>query len=89
MAEIKPKMEDWTDEEVAQLKKMWESKIGKKYKQRIADLQDEVVQTLIFTPTPEVVTRYAGIACGYAAVLQDIDALTNSKKDEGAGKTKK
>lgn len=82
------KIEDWTDEEVAELKKFCESKTGKKYIKRLKDLKDEVVKVCIYNPDPKVVTRFAGIACGYESVIDDIEMLSRSKKKEDKG-TKK
>ena len=80
------KLDDWTDEEVRELKNLWESEIGKKYRKRIEDLKKDVLNVCMYSPEPDVVARYAGIACGYDATLDDIEALINSKKEETAKK---
>lgn len=76
------KMDDWTDQEVAELKKLWESEIGKKYLKRMKDTQDEVLHVCMGAPDPDTVIRYAGIACGYESVMQDIESLIKSERGE-------
>lgn len=83
------KLDDWTDEEVSQLKTLWESDIAKKYKKRIEDLKKDVLNVCMFSPDKDQVVRFAGIACGYESVLQDIEMLIKSKKKEKEDAAKK
>ena len=83
------KLDDWTDEEVAELKKFCESPVGKKYIKRLKDLKEDVVRVCIYSPERDVVTRFAGIACGYESAIEDIQMLSKSKKKEEDKGTKK
>ena len=78
------KLDDWTDEEVKELKKFWESEVGKKYRKRIDDLKKDVLNVCMYSSNPDEVARYAGIACGYDVTLDDIEALINPKKEDAA-----
>lgn len=83
------KLEDWTDEEIKELKKLWESPVGKKYIKRIEDLKKNLLNVCMYSSDRDEVARYVAIACGYDATLDDIDALVNSKKEEKEGAAKK
>ncbi|MBQ3474470.1 hypothetical protein IJH24_03565 [Candidatus Saccharibacteria bacterium] len=82
-------MDNWSKEEMAELRKFWKGDIGKKYIKRMEDTKKQLLQAAMGTPTRDDVVRYVAIANGFDSVLQDIEAVVNLEKEkEGAAKKK-
>ena len=85
-------MDKWSKEEKKELKKFWNSKVGKKYIKRMEDTKTQLLNTAMGAPTPDDAFKYASIANGFESVLQDIKAATTdeekTEKEEAAEDTK-
>lgn len=82
-------MEEWSKEEMNELRKFWKSDIGKKYIKRIEDTRKQLLQAAMGSTEPNAAFRFAAIANGFDSVVQDIEALLNvenEKKEEAAKK---
>lgn len=82
-------MEEWSKEEMIELRKFWKSDIGKKYIKRIEDTRKQLLQAAMGSTEPNAAFRFAAIANGFDSVVQDIEALLdaeNKKKEEAAKK---
>lgn len=75
-------MDKWSKDEMAELKKFWSGKIGKKYIQRMEDTKKQILQAAMGSVTSEDAFRYAAIANGFDSVLQDIEAVVNKDEKE-------
>lgn len=80
--------EEWSKDELAQLRKFWQGEIGKKYIKRIKATKKQLLQMAMGSSTGEAALRYAAIANGFDSVLQDIEAVVNLNEKEDKG-TKK
>lgn len=81
-------MEKWSKDEMSELKKFWEGKIGKKYIQRMEDTKKQLLQASMGSTDPDSAFRYSCIANGFDSVLQDIEAVINMDKKEAKGEKK-
>ena len=81
-------MDKWSKDEMAELKKFWTGKIGKKYIQRMEDTKKQLLQAAMGSTTAEAALRYSAIANGFDSVLQDIEAVVkiDEKEDKGTKK---
>lgn len=81
-------MDKWSKDEMAELKKFWTGKIGKKYIQRMEDTKKQLLQASMGSTTAEAAFRYSAIANGFDSVLQDIEAVVkvDEKEDKGTKK---
>lgn len=81
-------MDKWSKDEMAELKKFWSGKIGKKYIQRMEDTKKQILQAAMGSADRDSAFRYAAIANGFDSVLQDIEAVvkTDEKEDKGTKK---
>ncbi|MBO7720108.1 hypothetical protein J6S35_00515 [Candidatus Saccharibacteria bacterium] len=81
-------MDKWSKDEMAELKKFWEGKIGKKYIQRMEDTKKQLLQAAMGSTDRDSAFRYAAIANGFDSVLQDIEAVVkiDEKEDKGGKK---
>lgn len=81
-------MDNWSKEEMAELKKFWESEIGQKYIKRMNDTKEQLFKAAMGSTAAEDAFRYASIANGFDSVVQDIEAVIKEvgKEEEGAAK---
>ena len=82
-------MEEWSKEEMIELRKFWKGDIGKKYIKRIEDTRKQLLQAAMGSTEPNAAFRFAAIANGFDSVVQDVEALLdaeNKKKEEAAKK---
>lgn len=79
-------MDKWSKDEKDQLRAFWKSEIGEKYKKRIKDSQQELINFAMGTPDKDASLRCINIANGYESVLLDIDKMCEK---EVADKKKK
>ena len=82
-------MDKWSKEEMTVLRTFWEGDIGKKYIKRMEDTRKQLLQAAMGSATSEEAFRYAAIANGFDSVLQDIEAVVNSNKEEKEDAAKK
>ena len=82
-------MDNWSKEEMAELRKFWKGDIGKKYIKRMEDTKKELFQAAMGSRTGEDALRFASIANGFDSVLQDIEAVVNTEKQEKEDAAKK
>ena len=83
-------MDNWSKEEMAELRKFWKGEIGKKYIKRMEDTRKQLLQVAMGSDNPDNAFRFSAIANGFDSVLQDIEAVVNAEKEkEGATKKKK
>ena len=82
-------MDNWSKEEMAELRKFWQGEIGKKYIKRMEDTRKELLRAAMGQVEPDAAFRFSCIANGFDSVLQDIEAVVNAnEKKEGATKKK-
>ena len=82
-------MDNWSKEEMAELRKFWKGDIGKKYIKRIEDTRKQLLQAAMGTNNRDEAFRFASIANGFDSILQDIEALIKSEEKEKEGAAKK
>ena len=80
--------EEWSKDEMAQLKKFWSGDIGKKYVKRMKATKKQLLQAAMGSVDAESAFRFSAIANGFDSVLQDIEAVMNidEKEDKVAKK---
>lgn len=81
-------MDKWSKDEMAELKKFWSGKIGKKYIQRMEDTKKQLLQAAMGSTDRDSAFRYAAIANGFDSVLQDIEAVVKADEKEDKGEKK-
>lgn len=81
-------MDKWSKDEMTVLRNFWKGDVGKKYIKRMEDTKKELLQAAMGQVEPEAAFRYTCIANGFDSVLQDIEAVVNTEKKEGAAKKK-
>ena len=81
-------MDKWSKDEMAELKKFWKGKIGKKYIQRMEDTKKQLLQAAMGSTDPDSAFRYSAIANGFDSVLQDIEAVVKADEKEDKGEKK-
>lgn len=82
-------MDNWSKEEMAELRKFWKGEIGKKYIKRMEDTRKQLLQAAMGTNVKDDAFRFCAIANGFDSVLQDIEAVINAEKEEKEKATKK
>lgn len=82
-------MDNWSKEEIAELRKFWKGDIGKKYIKRMEDTRKQLLQAAMGQVEPNAAFRYASIATGFDSVLMDIDSVVNMEKDKKEDAAKK
>ena len=83
-------MDNWSKEEMAELRKFWKGEIGKKYIKRMEDTRKQLLQAAMGSDNADSAFRFSAIANGFDSVLQDIEAVINAEeKKEGATKKNK
>lgn len=82
-------MDNWSKEEMTELKKFWAGEIGKKYIKRMEDTKKQLLQAAMGSVSRDDVCRYTSIANGFDSVLQDIEAVVNADKKEKEDAAKK
>lgn len=82
-------MDNWSKEEMAELRKFWKGDIGKKYIKRMKDTRKQLLQASMGQVEPNAAFRFAAIANGFDSVLQDIEAVIESEKEEKEAAAKK
>ena len=82
-------MDNWSKEEMAELRKFWQGEIGKKYIKRMEDTRKQLLQAAMGSDNADSAFRFSAIANGFDSVLQDIEAVINAEKKEEATKKKK
>lgn len=81
-------MDKWSKDEMTVLRNFWKGDVGKKYIKRMEDTKKELLQAAMGQTEPDAAFRYTCIANGFDSVLQDIEAVVNTEKKEGAAKKK-
>lgn len=82
-------MDNWSKEEMAELRKFWKGEIGKKYIKRMEDTRKQLLQTAMGSDNPDNAFRFSAIANGFDSVLQDIEAVIKAEEEEKEGAAKK
>lgn len=85
-------MDNWSSEEMTELRKFWKSEIGKKYIKRMEDTRKQLLQQAMGSVTPDDAFRCVSIANGFDSVVHDIELLLETeeaKKEEAEEKKKK
>ena len=80
--------EEWSKDEMAELKKFWKGEIGKKYIKRMEATKKQLLQAAMGSVDSESAFRYAAIANGFDSVLQDIEAVVKIDEKEDKGEKK-
>lgn len=86
--EALPKEKQWSEDERAEFRKFWDSKVGQKYIQRIKDTKEDALNVCMGTTEPDVINHYAGIANGFYTMLLDIEAIGKSEAERKAEEEK-
>ena len=81
-------MENWSKEEITELKKFWVSPVGKKYIKRMEDTKEQLLQLAMTSMSPDDCFKNASIANGFDSVLLDIDSVVNKKEEKEAAAQK-
>ena len=83
-----PKEKQWSEDERAEFRKFWDSKIGQKYLQRIKDTKEEALNYCMGTTEPDAINHYAGMANGFNSLLLDIEFIGKSEAERKADEEK-
>ena len=82
-------MDNWSKEEMAELRKFWKGEIGKKYIKRMEDTRKQLLQAAMGSDNPDNAFRFSAIANGFDSVLQDIEAVIKAEEEEKEKKATK
>ncbi len=83
-----PKEKKWSKADRKELKRLFETEVGKKYLERLNDSKDELLKASMGSVSPDEAFRYSCIANGIYSVLEDIKMTTKEEEKEGAAKNK-